>query len=305
MRAHGILGYRPRRRRSPTKPDQAAPPAPDLLGRLFDPDRLDVAWCGGVAYVPTDQGWLYLASVMDLASRRLLGYAMGERHDAALAVRALEAAVATRGQRRMDGTIFHTDRGSEYAATATVEACQRLGLTQSMSRTGSCLDNAAAESWFASLKVELVGRTRYHTHAEARAAIFAWIAYYNASRLHSARQYLPPLEWEHRRAPYRPATLDHGRIAPVSSPAGEVHLTQGGRHPAVGQRRVAGAAPPWPVDPGQALWAGGRLRGSAGQTVARLGARQSFIRVGRPQTMRVDCGGRRPSRPGCPGSRRS
>jgi putative transposase len=200
MRAHGIVGYRPRRRRSVTQPDQAAPPVPDLLGRLFDPDRLDVAWCGDVTYVPTDQGWLYLASVIDLASRRLLGYAMGERHDADLAVRALTAAAATRGQRRMDGTIFHTDRGSEYAATATVEACQRLGLTRSMSRTGSCLDNAAAESWFASLKVELVGRTRYRTRAEARAAIFAWIAYYNASRLHSARQYLPPLEWEHRYA---------------------------------------------------------------------------------------------------------
>jgi transposase InsO family protein len=200
MRAHGIVGYRPRRRRSLTKPDQAAAPAPDLLGRLFDPDRLDVAWCGDVTYVPTGQGWLYLASVIDLASRRLLGYAMGRHHDAALVGDALDMAVATRGRHHMAGTIFHTDRGGEYTAGATVEACQRLGLTQSMSRTGSCLDNAAAESWFASLKVELVDRTRYRTRAEARAAIFAWIAYYNAGRLHSARQYLPPIEWEHQQA---------------------------------------------------------------------------------------------------------
>jgi putative transposase len=198
MRANGIVGYRPRRRRSLTQPDATTPPAPDLLGRLFDPDHLDVAWCGDVTYVPTDEGWLYLASVIDLASRRLLGYAMGDHHDAALVAGALELAVATRGQRRMAGTIFHTDRGSEYTAAATVATCERLGLTRSMSRTGSCLDNAAAEAWFASLKVELVDRTRYRTRAEARAAIFAWIAWYNGSRLHSARRYLPPIEWEHQ-----------------------------------------------------------------------------------------------------------
>jgi putative transposase len=200
MRAHGIVGYRPRRRRSLTTPDQAAPPAPDLLGRLFDPDQPNIAWCGDVTYVPTDEGWLYVASVLDLASRRLLGYAMGDHHDAALAVRALEMAVATRGRRQMAGTIFHTDRGSEYTAAATVAACERLGLTRSMSRTGSCLDNAAAEAWFASLKVELVDRTRYRTRAEARVAVFAWIAWYNGARLHSARQYLPPIEWEHQHA---------------------------------------------------------------------------------------------------------
>jgi putative transposase len=200
MRTNGIVGYRPHRRRSLTTPDQAAPPAPDLLGRLFDPDRVDLAWCGDVTYVPTDEGWLYLASVLDLGSRRLLGYAMGDHHDAALAVRALEAAVATRGVRRMDATIFHTDRGGEYTAAATVAACERLGLTRSMSRTGSCLDNAVAEAWFASLKVELTSRARYRTRAEARAAIFAWIAWYNATRLHSARHYLSPIEWERQHA---------------------------------------------------------------------------------------------------------
>jgi putative transposase len=86
MRAHGIVGYRPRRRRSLTRPDTAAAPAPDLLGRLFDPDQVDLAWCGDVTYIPTDQGWLYLASVLDLASRHLLGYSMGVHHHAALVV---------------------------------------------------------------------------------------------------------------------------------------------------------------------------------------------------------------------------
>jgi len=196
MATHGIVGYRPRRRRSLTKPDVATPPAPDLLGRLFDPDRSDVAWCGDVTYIPTDEGWLYLASVIDLASRHLLGWSMGTRHDAGLVTDALEAAVATRGVGQMPATIFHTDRGAEYTSAACIDACTRLGLRRSMGRTGSCLDNAVAESWFASLKVELVDRQHYRTRAEARASIFAWIHWYNRRRLHSTNNYLPPIEWE-------------------------------------------------------------------------------------------------------------
>jgi len=204
MRQHGIVGYRPRRRRGLTQPDTAAAPAPDLLGRLFDPERLDVAWCGDVTYIPTDEGWLYLASVLDLASRRLLGYSMGTHHDAQLVCDALQAAVATRGQQRMPDTIFHTDRGAEYTSAACIDACTRLGLRRSMSRTGSCLDNAVAEAWFASLKVELVGRAHYRTRAEARAAIFGWIAWYNRVRLHSTNDYLPPIEWEQQHATINP-----------------------------------------------------------------------------------------------------
>jgi putative transposase len=204
MRAHGIVGYRPRRRRSLPKQDHAAAPAPDLLGRLFNPQRPDVAWCGDVTWIPTDEGWLYLASVIDLASRHLLGYSMSTHHDAALVVGALQAAVTTRGLQRMDGTIFHSDRGAEYTSSACTTACTRLGLRRSMSRTGSCLDNAVAESWFASLKVELVHRAHYRSRAEARAAIFAWIAWYNRFRLHSANDYLPPIEWEQQHVTISP-----------------------------------------------------------------------------------------------------
>jgi putative transposase len=145
MRIHGIVGHRPRRRRSLTKPDTATAPASDLLGRLFDPDRPDVAWCGDVTYIPTDEGWLYLASVIDLASRHLLGWSMGSHHDAALVVGALDAAVATRGRDHMDGTIFHTDRGGEPGFKGSSQhrlvgwrVAVRSGLRLGSSNRGSC-----------------------------------------------------------------------------------------------------------------------------------------------------------------------
>jgi putative transposase len=128
-----------------------------------------------------------VASVIDLASRQLIGWSMSDRHDAGLVTGALEAAVAARGQGKLPGTIFHTDRGAEYSSAACANACERLGLRQSMGRTGSCLDNAAAESFFATLNVELVSRRRHR----ARASIFAWIAWYNRRRLHSTIGYLP------------------------------------------------------------------------------------------------------------------
>jgi putative transposase len=145
MATHGIVGHRPRRRRGLTRPDTATPPAPDLAGRLFAPDRPDVTWCGDITYVPTDEGWLYLASVLDLASRHLLGWSMGERHDAGLVTDALQAAVATRGRPRMGGTIFHTDRGSlrrfkgssQHRLVGSTVAV-RSGPRRGSSRRGSC-----------------------------------------------------------------------------------------------------------------------------------------------------------------------
>jgi putative transposase len=141
---------------------------------------------------------LYLATTLDLAPRRLLGWSMGDHHDATLVIDALDAAVAARGRRTMDGTIFHSDRGAEYTSAACRTACDRLGLSQSTGRTGSCLDNAVAESFFASLKVELVNRYRFATRAQARQAIFAWIVRYNRRRLHSTLGFMPPIEWEER-----------------------------------------------------------------------------------------------------------
>ena len=209
MRDHGIVARRHRRRRNLTKPDQTAPALPDLVGRLFDPDHVDHTWAGDVTCVATDEGWLYLASVLDLSSRRLLGYAMSERPDTDHVIGALQMAVATRGRTMMGGTIFHSDRGSTYTSARCRDTCQRLGLRQSAGRTGSCLDNAAAEAWFASLKHEL-GRRQFASRAEARRAIFAWINYYNHSRLHSACGYRPPVEYE--------LTLPHPPGDPLASP---------------------------------------------------------------------------------------
>jgi putative transposase len=196
MRRHGLVGHRPRRRRSLTKPDQHTPPAPDLVGRLFDPERPDHTWCGDLTCIRTDEGWLYLASVLDLASRRLLGWSMADRQDASIVVDALEAALAARGLTRMPDTIFHSDRGAQYTSAAFAAVCDQRGIRRSMGRTGSCLDNAVAEAFFATLKVELCDRRQFATRAQARQAVFAWIARYNHRRLHSTIGYLPPAEWE-------------------------------------------------------------------------------------------------------------
>jgi putative transposase len=146
-----------------------------------------------------------LTSVIELASRHLVGYSMSPHHDPRLVCEALQAGVTTRGRPHMPGTIFHAARG-EYTSAAGIATCQRLGLRRSISRTGSCLDNAVAESWFASLEVELVHRAHYRTPAEARAAIFAWIAWCNRFRLHSANDYLPPIVWEYQHAIIPPSS---------------------------------------------------------------------------------------------------
>ncbi len=196
MAAGGIVARRHRRRRSLTKRDETAAPLPDLVGRLFDPDRLDHTWVGDVTCVPTDEGWLYLATVLDLGSRRLLGYAMSDVADTDHVINAVAMAVAARGRATMGGdTIFHSDRGSTYTSGRYRQTCIDLGLRQSVGRTGSCLDNAVAESFFATLKQEL-GRRHFATRADARRAIFVWINYYNQHRLHSSCGYRPPVGYE-------------------------------------------------------------------------------------------------------------
>jgi transposase InsO family protein len=123
LAAHGLVGYRPRRRRSLTKPDASTPPAPDLLGRLFDPDQPDLVWCGDSICIPTQKGWLYLASVLDLASRHLLGWSMSDHHDTGLVTDALEAAMAARSRPQMPGTIIHSDQGVQLRLKESSQRC--------------------------------------------------------------------------------------------------------------------------------------------------------------------------------------
>jgi putative transposase len=160
-----------------------------------------VLWCGDVTQIDTGEGPLYLATTEDLFSRRMLGHAMSAHHDASL-----QMAVATRGG-DVDGVIFHTDRGSEYTAAKTADACRRHGIVQSMGRVGCALDNAAAEACNSTLKVEFVHRHRFTTRAEARIKISTWITdFYNTTRRHTANDGLSPITFEHQMTEQRRAS---------------------------------------------------------------------------------------------------
>jgi putative transposase len=197
MRTHGIVGvHKPPKVRT-TIPAEDAPPLPDLIGRRFAPGVPDVAWVGDITYIPTGQGWLYLASVLDLGSRRWLGYSMADHMRTELVADALRMAVGARGG-ATEGIIFHGDRGSQYLSREYRELIDELGMVQSVGRTGVCWDNSVAEAAWSSLKRELVARYVFPDRATARRAIFAWINRYNTSRRHSSLGYIPPSEWEHQ-----------------------------------------------------------------------------------------------------------
>ncbi|MEU4229124.1 IS3 family transposase [Nonomuraea sp. NPDC026600] len=200
----GLAGRKPKRPRSLTRQGKR-PAAPDLVGRKFTAVAADVLWVGDGTMIDTDEGPLYLATVEDLFSRRLLGFAMSEHHDAALTVASLQMAVTTRGG-DVDGVIFHSDRGSEYTAARYQAECRRHGVVQSMGRVGCALDNAASEAFNSTLKVEYVHRQRFRTRAEVRLKIATWIAdFYNVKRRHSANDGLPPVRSRLK--------LDHGQYA--------------------------------------------------------------------------------------------
>jgi putative transposase len=196
MRDEGIAAKTARQFR-PTTTDSGhgLPVADNLLGRQFDPEAPNESWVADITYVPTREGWLYLAAVEDLYARMVVGWAMAGRMDSRLVVDALEMAV----QRRLpgEGLLAHSDRGSQYASEHYQNLLAEHGITCSMSRKADCWDNAPMESFFASLKKELVHGADVATRAEARAAIFEYIeAFYNAQRRHSSLGYVSPREYE-------------------------------------------------------------------------------------------------------------
>jgi transposase InsO family protein len=196
MREQG-LAARPGRkgRKHTTRQGKGRWRAPDLVGRDFPAAGINRKWYGDGTEIPTGEGKLYLDSVLDMGSRRILGHALGEHHDADLAYGALVMAAAVRGG-RVAGVIFHSDQGSEYTARLFRQACDRLGVQQSMGRPGSALDNAVIESWHSTLEWELRSLRKFATRAEARAAIAAWIEDYNHERRHSALGMRSPVDYE-------------------------------------------------------------------------------------------------------------
>ena len=203
MREHGIRAKAPRRSVRTTDSQHALPVAENLLARDFSPAGPNVSWCADITYIPTADGWLYLAVVEDLFSRMVVGWAMADSMTSRLVVDALGMAI----RRRLPGAglVAHSDRGSQYASEHHRAVLARHGIACSMSGVAQCWDNAPVESFFATLKRELVHDERYATRDQARASIFEYVeAFYNRVRRHSSLGFVSPAEFERAHNPNRP-----------------------------------------------------------------------------------------------------
>ena len=196
MRAAGIAAKTRRKFRQTTDSNHPHPVAANVLDRAFDPDEPNASWVADVTYIPTREGWLYLAVVVDLFSRMVVGWSMAATMTSRLVVDALEMAVARR-PRGSSGLVAHSDRGSQYASEHYRRRLTEERITCSMSRRGNCWDDAPVESFFASLKKELVHDEEYATRDEATASLFEYIeTFYNRVRRHSALGYVAPAQFE-------------------------------------------------------------------------------------------------------------
>jgi len=197
MRASGLVAHGKRRFKKTTDSAHSFPVAPNVLARNFKAERPGQTWAGDITYIWTAEGWLYLAVLLDLFSRKVVGWAMSDRITKKLALDALRMAIAQRGA--PSGLTHHSDRGSQYASNDYRKMLDAHGIVPSMSRKGDCWDNAVSESFFASLEKELLMDEFFHRRDEARRAVFEYIeAYYNRRRLHSTLGYVAPVEFERR-----------------------------------------------------------------------------------------------------------
>jgi putative transposase len=195
MRQHGITPKRRRKFKRTTNSDHNYPVAPNLVERVFEEQLLDRLWTSDITYVWTSEGWLYLAVILDVCSRRIVGWGMSHRIRDELVTAALKQALGRREV--MAGLIFHSDQGSQFAGNACQKLLEDHHVKPSMSRKGDCYDNAITESFFGTLKVELVYKERFQTREEAKLKIFDYIeVFYNRQRLHSSINYKTPVDFE-------------------------------------------------------------------------------------------------------------
>jgi transposase InsO family protein len=193
MQREGIRGRGKRRFRVVTTDSKhALPIAPNLLARHFTVAAANTVWAGDMTYIPTAEGWLYLAVVLDLFSRRIVGWSMGAAITAELACRALDMAYYQRSP--VPGLIFHSDRGSQYASRCYTDLLAGHGIKASMSRKGNCWDNACSETLFGSPKVERLHGMQFHNHRQAKDAVVEWMLWYNGARMHSTLKYISPAQ---------------------------------------------------------------------------------------------------------------
>lgn len=195
MRQEGLVVKQTKRYKRTTKANPEHQPAPNVLDGDFEAERPDSKWCADITYIPTQEGWLYLAVILDLFSRRIVGWAMNARMSQQLVIDALQ--MALRQRQPVGPLIHHSDRGSQYTSHAFQKLLTDNKITSSMSGRGNCYDNAPAESFFGTLKTELVHHAVYRTRQEAMTDIFFYIeGFYNRTRRHTALAFLSPAEFE-------------------------------------------------------------------------------------------------------------
>lgn len=196
MQLHGIRAKGRRRFKVTTDSRHDLPIAPNLLDRQFTVAEPDKAWAGDITYIATDEGWLFLAVVIDLFSRQVIGWSLRADMTRDIVIDALRMAWFKRHPDQQAGLIFHSDRGSQYASKDFRDVLAAYGITASMSRRGNCWDNACSETLFGSLKVERLHGQRFKTRRQAMDEVVAWMLWYNQTRLHSTLSYVSPVQFE-------------------------------------------------------------------------------------------------------------
>ena len=197
LRTNGFIGYKRRTRVKTTDSNHRLAVYPNLLSREFQSGELNRTWVSDITYLPTQEGFVYLASIIDLGSRRLLGWALDTSMPVELVQRAFKQALEARGKQCLPGTIMHSDQGSQYCSHAFQNCVRAAQMRTSMSRKGECWDNAVAESFWNTVKREVLGaRKRFESISEAIEQTESWISYYNAERPHSAIHMMTPLAYE-------------------------------------------------------------------------------------------------------------